>query len=92
MNIEEDNQINELYLVGKPVLIRWIIKYSSGYIRTENQAAKVLLAFVILFFLVSIFISINSSSSKKIDYSKNGYPKIPGLDQYQQTEPINNNQ
>jgi len=83
--MENNDQLNELYLSDKPRFIRWIIQYSGGVIKTEKKATYLLLTMVAIFVVVSIFIFIKSNSnSVQEEYSKNGYPKPPGVEIYEQ--------
>ena len=83
--MENNDQLNELYLSDKPKFIRWIIQYSGGLIKTEKQATYLLIAMVAIFVIVSIFIFIKSNSNTaQEEYLKNGYPKPPGVEVYEQ--------
>ncbi|PIS17481.1 MAG: hypothetical protein COT59_00480 [Candidatus Nealsonbacteria bacterium CG09_land_8_20_14_0_10_42_14] len=39
-----------------PKIIRWLIKYSGGLIKNERQAFYVILGFIVLAIIVSIFL------------------------------------
>jgi hypothetical protein len=39
-----------------PKIIRWLIKYSGGLIKNERQASYVILGFIILTIVISIFL------------------------------------
>jgi hypothetical protein len=41
---------------GTPKIIQWLIKYSGGLIKNERQAAYILIGFVVLAIIVSLFL------------------------------------
>jgi len=83
--MEDNSQINDLYLSGKPLFVKWTMKYSGGYVKNEKQASYILLVVSIIFFLGSIFFFVISQPrSQKEDFIKNGYPKVPGAEAYEQ--------
>ena len=46
----------EVFLPGTPKIIQWIIKYSGGLIKNESQAQYVILGFVTLVIIISLFL------------------------------------
>jgi len=90
----DENQPKDIYLVGKPTFVKWVIKYSGGLIKSERQANYILLAVIIIFFVTGVFIFVNSSiKSIEQEYKKYGYPKPPGVEAYDLEEnSINNEQ
>ena len=49
-----------------PKIIKWIIKYSGGLVKEENQANYVLLGFVVLAIVVSLFLFLRERGESKI--------------------------
>jgi len=45
-----------LYLPGTPKVIQWVIKYSGGLIKDEKQAQYVILGFIVLTIIISLFL------------------------------------
>ena len=43
--------------LGTPKMVRWTIEHSGGLIRNEKQANYVLLGFVALAFIISLFLN-----------------------------------
>lgn len=48
-----------------PKIIQWVIKYSGGLIKDETQANYVLIGFIALAIIFSLFLVFNNSSSNK---------------------------
>ncbi len=48
-----------------PKIVQWVIKYSGGLIKDENQANYVLIGFVVLAIIVSMFLIFGGDSSNK---------------------------
>jgi len=48
-------------------IIKWVMKISGGAIKEERQAEYVLLGFVIVTILLSVFIFYNFSTTKKAE-------------------------
>jgi len=68
-----------------PKIIQWVIKYSGGYIKDENQASYVLLGFVVLAIVVSLFLFFGGGGNEaefkappgqKIIYPENAPPRL----------------
>lgn len=47
-----------------PKLVQWIMKYSGGLIKNENQAAYVLIGFVAAAIIVSLFLLFGGGENK----------------------------
>ena len=41
---------------GTPKIIQWVIKYSGGLVKDEKQASYILIGFVVLAIIVSLFL------------------------------------
>ena len=48
-----------------PKLVQWVIKYSDGAIKNENQASYVLIGFVVVAIIVSFFLFFGGSKIEK---------------------------
>ncbi|OGZ35500.1 MAG: hypothetical protein A3A94_02650 [Candidatus Portnoybacteria bacterium RIFCSPLOWO2_01_FULL_43_11] len=48
-----------------PKIIQWLIKYSGGLIKNENQAAYVLSGFVVLTIIISLFLILGREGERK---------------------------
>jgi len=81
----EDTQRPQSFQAKKPKIIQWVINYSRGYIKDEEQAHHVLIGFVIVLFLAMFIILFNSGSDKakieappgqKIIYPENEPPHL----------------
>lgn len=51
---EEDQSPQYFFRPGTPKIIRWLIKYSGGLIKNENQAAYVLIGFVAVVIIITL--------------------------------------
>ena len=63
-----------------PKIVQWVIKYSGGLIKDENQANYFLIGFVVVAVIISLFFIFGSGSSKSekpgIETFKNAPPEI----------------
>jgi len=66
-----------------PKIIRWLIKYSGGLIKNEKQASHVLIGFVVLAIIISLFLffggkkaEIEAPPGQKIIYPPNEPPRL----------------
>jgi len=48
--------IQQIFHPGMPQVIKWTIKYSGGIIKNEKQASYVILGFVVLAIIISLFL------------------------------------
>ncbi len=62
---EEFQRPAQSFQTPTPKIVRWVIKYSSGYIKDENQASYVLIGFVIVVIIITIFLFYNSTTSSR---------------------------
>ena len=46
-----------------PKIAQWVIKYSGGYVKDEKQASYVLIGFVVLAIIISLFLIFGGSGS-----------------------------
>ena len=53
------------YYPGTPKIIQWVIKYSGGLIKNEKQAQYVLIGFVAVAIIISLFLFYNSVTSNR---------------------------
>lgn len=49
-----------------PKVIQWVIKYSGGYIKNKNQANYVVLGFIILAIIISLFLFFGGDEEAQI--------------------------
>jgi len=56
IKFEGEQQYTRSYYPETPKIIQWVIKYSGGYIKDEKQASYVLLGFVVLAIITSLFL------------------------------------
>lgn len=69
------------YYPETPKIIQWVIKYSGGLVKDENQASYVLIVFVVVGAIVTLILIFTlGSSDKKVP---KGY-KPPGMEIYEQ--------
>lgn len=82
---EEDQSPQYFFRPGTPKIIRWLIKYSGGLIKNENQAAYVLIGFVALAVIVVLFLvfgrggkeaEIKAPPGQRIIYPENEPPRL----------------
>jgi hypothetical protein len=71
----------------KPKLIHWVLRYSSGLIKTERQAAYVLLVIACIIGIVSCIIFLREGFGT---YVKRGGPGLTPqeLEQYRKIQPF----
>lgn len=60
-----------------PKIIRWLIKYSGGLIKNESWAAYVLIGFVALAIIVSLFLFFGEEKSVKFEVPPLQTPPMP---------------
>ena len=64
---EEFQRSARSFQSSTPKIIRWVIKYSGGYIKDEKQASYAILGFVAVAIIISLFLifgRISGSSSQ----------------------------
>ena len=59
-------------------VIEWVIKYSGGYVKDEKQASHVLIGFVVLAIIISLFLIFSGgsdiSNNKSVIYQEDLTP------------------
>jgi len=55
-----------LYSPGTPKVIQWVIKYSGGLIEDEKQAQYIILGFVVLAIIISLFLFFSGAGQGNI--------------------------
>ncbi len=59
---EEFRQPAQSFQTSTPKIVEWVIKYSGGYVKDEKQANYVLIGFVVLAIVISLFLVFGSDS------------------------------
>ena len=62
---EEFRQSARSFQIPTPKIVQWVIKYSGGYVRDEKQANYVLIGFVSVAIIITIFLFYNSVTSSR---------------------------
>jgi len=57
---------SQTFYSGTPRTVRWVIKYSGGFIKDEKQASYVLIGFVILATIVSLILLFGEGRKREI--------------------------
>ena len=77
---EEFQHSAQSFQTPTPKIIQWVIKYSGGLIKDENQANYVLLGFVVLVIFISFFLFLgggsNISNNKSVIYQEDLTPTV----------------
>jgi len=60
----EEFQRPRSFQTPTPKIVQWIIKYSGGYIKDENQANYVLIGFVVLAIVISLLLFFGGGSQQ----------------------------
>jgi len=55
---------NNLFLPNTPKIIQWVIKYSGGLIKDEKQAYYVLIGFITIAIIISLFLVFGYNSNQ----------------------------
>jgi len=63
---EQFQRTTRSFQTPTPKIVQWIIKYSGGYIKDENQANYVLIGFVALAIVVSLFLFFGGSTKNTL--------------------------
>jgi len=64
----EETQQPHPFQTPTPKIIRWMMEYSGGLVKDENQADYVLIGFVVVAIVVSLFLFFGGSSNKTIPF------------------------
>ena len=62
VKFESEQQYAHPYYSDTPKIIQLVMKYSGGYIKDEKQASYVLIGFVVMAIIISIFLVSGGSS------------------------------
>ncbi len=66
---EEFQRPSQSFQTPTPKIVQWVIKYSGGAVKDERQANYILIGFVAVAIIISLFfIFSDSSSNKKIPF------------------------
>ena len=76
---EEFQRTRQSFQTPMPKIVGWVIKYSGGYIKNEKQANYVLIGFVVLVIIISLFLFFGDYNSQSLTPPP---PPINGLDYY----------
>lgn len=60
----EEFQQSRSFQRSTPKIVQWVIKYSGGLVKDEKQANYVLLGFVVVAVVISLFFVFGGGSSK----------------------------
>jgi len=71
---EEFRRPSQSFQTPTPKIVQWVIKYSGGAIKDEKQANYVLIGFVAVAIVVSLFLIFGGGSSS---YNEKIIPPIP---------------
>jgi len=66
IGIQNEQQSNQVFFPGTPKIIQWVIKYSGGLIKDEKQAQYVILGFVVLVIIISLFLIFGGGGKQEI--------------------------
>ena len=53
---DEFQQTRQSFQTSTPKIVEWVIKYSGGLVKDEKQASYVLIGFVVVAIIVSLFL------------------------------------
>ncbi len=67
----EEYRAPRSYYPGTPKIIQWVMKYSGGLVKDKKQAAYVLLGFVAVVIIISLFMLFSGGSNSK--------PPVPSI-------------
>lgn len=73
----EEYRASASYYPGTPKIIQWVIKYSGGLVKDEKQASYVLIGFVVVAIIISLFLIFGNSTSGDLEKI---IPKKPYID------------
>lgn len=68
----------QTFYPGTPKIIQWVIKYSGGYVKDEKQANYVLVGFVAVAIIVSLFL-VFSGGNKNTESTPEPFINKPQL-------------
>lgn len=74
---EEFQRTRQSFQTPTPKIVQWVIKYSGGYVKDEKQANYVLLGFVAVAIIISLFLIFGNSTSGDLEKI---IPKNPYID------------
>jgi len=67
----------EVFLPGTPKIIQWVIRYSGGLVKDEKQASYVLIGFVAVAIIVSLFLFFGGGRGGESEEKFLPPPEIP---------------
>ena len=68
---EEFQRPSQSFQTPTPKIVQWVIKYSGGTVKDERQANYVLIGFVALAIIITLFMLFSGGSSSK--------PAVPSI-------------
>ncbi len=74
---EEFQRTRQSFQAPTPKIVEWVIKYSGGAIKDEKQASYVLIGFVAVAIVVSLFLFFGGGSSS---YNEKIIPSMPAAE------------
>ena len=76
---EEFQRTRQSFQTPTPKIVEWVIKYSGGSIKDEKQANYILIGFVAVAIIISLFLFFGDYNSRSLTPPP---PPINGLDYY----------
>jgi len=66
----EEFQRPRSFQTSTPKIVQWVIKYSGGYVKDEQQANYVLIGFVVVAIIISLFLifGLHDKTPKAVQY------------------------
>jgi len=62
----EEYRAPRSYYPGTPKIIQWVIRYSGGLVKDEKQASYVLIGFVVVAVIVTLFLIFGGRGKQKV--------------------------
>ncbi|PIY58727.1 MAG: hypothetical protein COY98_00465 [Candidatus Yonathbacteria bacterium CG_4_10_14_0_8_um_filter_43_17] len=77
---DEFQQTRQSFQTATPKIVEWVIKYSGGLVKDEKQASYVLIGFVVVAIIVSLFLIFGGGDRQQIKNinPETGEEIIPG--------------
>lgn len=69
VKFDEGWRVEHSYYPDTPKMIQWVIKYSGGLVKDEKQASYVLLGFVVLAVVVSLFLIFGGGNKQQKSFT-----------------------
>jgi len=64
VKFEGEQRYTRPYYSGTPKIVQLVMKYSGGYIKDEKQASYVLIGFVMMAIIISLFLIFGGDSGR----------------------------